>query len=233
MKEIRLLEQEKGIHAAISTRERSAEQVREDLTAQDLVVARACQVHGDRIRQITNEDIARHGDGQGEIVCSDTDGFITDCRGVALTTVHADCIPIFLYDRKAKAIGMVHGGWRGTCAGIGAKAAEMMIRRYSAAPETMCCAIGPGIGPCCFEVGQEVYEAFRQQYAYVEEYAKRGEDGKFYLDLKGMNRRQLADLGIRNIEVSSHCTFCREDLYFSYRREGAAAGRLVASIYLE
>ncbi|HEV2444829.1 MAG TPA: polyphenol oxidase family protein, partial [Candidatus Sulfopaludibacter sp.] len=125
-----------------------------------------------------------------------------------------DCIPILLVDESRRAVAAVHAGWRGTAARIAARAVDAMRLRFGSRPEDLHAAIGPGIGPCCYEVGAEVAAQF-------------GIEGRAHLDLPAINRAQLEEIGIRDsrIYVSSLCTMCREEFY-SFRRDKQAAGRM-------
>lgn len=176
----------------------------------------------------------------------DTDGIITNLRGVLLTTVHADCLPIYFFDPIKNAIGLVHAGWRGTNLGIGAKAVRCMQKEYGSDPQDIQVFIGPGISRCCFEVGAEVYEEFESNWDFIDDHAIRSAAGstegdddasdaaKFHLDLKGINKRQLTDADIpeANIETSSHCTCCEPETFCSYRREGGTYQRMGAGLCL-
>ncbi len=163
----------------------------------------------------------------------DTDGLITNLRGVLLTTIHADCLPVYFFDPMKNVIGLVHAGWRGTCAGIAPKAVSMMCKEYGCDPADIQVHIGPGISKCCFEVGTEVYEEFKQNWDFADEFAEPKEE-KYYIDLKGINRKQLEEIGITaaNIETSSHCTCCEPDIFCSYRREGGTYLRMGAGLCL-
>jgi len=170
-----------------------------------------------------------------------TDGVITDQKNILLTTVHADCLPVWLYDEEHHAIGLVHAGWRGTLAGIAPKAVKLMQETYGSDPAKMKAAIGPGISLCCFETGPEVIEAFRIHWDFADKYAEPAENrpdgnaGKFYIDLKGINTEELLQAGLQleNIEISSHCTHCEPETFASYRREGGTYMRMGAGICLE
>ncbi|ANM32007.1 hypothetical protein ABI59_01260 [Acidobacteria bacterium Mor1] len=140
----------------------------------------------------------------------------------------ADCVPILLADRAGRAVAAVHAGWRGTAAGIATKAV-MELARLGVPPIELVAAIGPCIGPSSYEVSAEVAE----QVACTsgEDFsAPAGEPGKRMLDLARANRRQLSWSGLEegNIHVAPFCTALRSDLFFSYRRDGAAAGRMMA-----
>ena len=176
-----------------------------------------------------------------------TDGVITNRKDVLLTTVHADCLPVWLYDEEHQAIGLVHAGWRGTLAGIAPKAVKLMQETYGSEPSKMKAAIGPGISMCCFETGPEVIEAFREHWDFADLYAETSEEhfgdeqvpdsaeGKYYIDLKGINTEGLLEAGLEleNIEISQHCTHCEPETFASYRREGGTYMRMGAGICLE
>ena len=163
-----------------------------------------------------------------------TDGVITECKEVLLTTVHADCLPVWLYDEEHEAIGLVHAGWRGTLAGIAPKAVKLMQKTYGSDPSKMKAAIGPGISLCCFETGPEVIEAFRAEWDFADKYAEPAND-KYFIDLKGINVEELLQAGLLrdNIEISSHCTCCEPETFASYRREGGTYMRMGAGICLK
>lgn len=170
-----------------------------------------------------------------------TDGIITNQKGILLTTVHADCLAVWLYDEEHRAIGLVHAGWRGTLAGIAPKAVKLMQETYGSDPAKMKAAIGPGISMCCFETGPEVIEAFREEWEFADKYAESAEHrpdgvpGKYYIDLKGINVEELLQAGLmrENIELSQHCTHCEPETFASYRREGGTYMRMGAGICLE
>ena len=184
------------------------------------------QVHKDHIEVIEN----RRKEPQR---FPDTDGVITKVPGVLLTTVHADCLPVYFFDPENKAIGLVHAGWRGTVLGIAAKAVRKMKEAFSSNPGDIRAFIGPGISRCCFETGPEVIQAFRENWDFADEFAEaKGE--KYNIDLKGMNKRQLLLEGLEetHIAVSTHCTCCEPELFCSYRREGGTYKRMGAGLCL-
>lgn len=170
-----------------------------------------------------------------------SDAVITNRKDVVLTTIHADCLAVYLYDPVHRAIGLCHAGWRGTVGGIAVKTLEAMRDAYGTKPNDVFAAISPGIATCCFQVGEEVLDAFREAYSYAEEYATRdAADGAFdtpryHMDLKGLNARQLIDSGIlpEKIEKDVHCTCCEPELFWSFRREKGCKERQGAILYLE
>ena len=179
------------------------------------------QTHTDIVLPV---DSAHAGAGLFAPVLPECDGLITATPGLALAAFTADCTPILLHDPVTGAVGAVHAGWRGTAAAIGAKAVAAMASHYGAKPENICAAIGPNIAQCCFETDGDVPRAMLTQYGdaaapFIE---KRGE--KYYLDLKGINALSLQQAGIKNIDISSLCTACRTDLFWSHRKVGSLRG---------
>lgn len=181
------------------------------------------------------------------------------CRraGLLLGIQTADCVPILLADLRRRVVAAVHAGWRGTLARIVAKTLGRMRLEFGTEPRDVIAALGPAIGPCCYEVGPEVAQAFSGQFAHAAEWFEgpferlsTGEEPnplpwltmmppghepppeRVRLDLHAANRWQLADAGVnpRNIAISSLCTHCSSDLFFSYRKEGASAGRMMSVI---
>ena len=168
----------------------------------------------------------------------DTDALITDAENVILTSLHADCIPVWLYDPERHAAGLVHAGWRGTRADIAAKTARKMCAEFGSALEDLLAFIGPGISRCCFEVGAEVAEEFAAMLGTEVFYGENGrysiddKNGKFHLDLKKINERLLQRAGLTKISATNYCTCCSEDLFYSYRRDRGVTGRMCAGIML-
>jgi YfiH family protein len=143
------------------------------------------------------------------------DGHVTEQPGLALMVLVADCFPVALAGEGK--VGMVHCGWRGLAEGI----LENALERFDEPPAA---AVGPGIGPCCYEVGPEVLEAFQG----IEGAAK----GRM-LDLRAVIAHKLARGGVEEVEHLDHCTSCRPDLYFSHRRDGGVTGRQAGLVVLD
>src|SRR6267143_7249736 len=183
------------------------------------------------------------------------DASTTNRSGLLLAVQTADCVPILLVDPKKQAIAAVHAGWRGTLARIVTKAIGKMQMQFQCNPADLLAAVGPSIGGCCYEVGTEVATQFLSQFAEAPQWFDEFRTGdepnpiqwlnmmppghqpppkNVLLDLRKANRAQLLDAGLRaqNIFVSDLCTACRRDLLFSYRKEGALAGRLMSAIGL-
>ncbi len=188
------------------------------------------QVHGDDIAVIRQSpDRARMRAALA------VDGAVTDCAGLVLTVLTADCLPILMADRKRRVIGAVHAGWRSTVAGIAEKAVRTMAAAFGTDPADIWAALGPSIGRCCFEVGPEVVEAVRNALAFADDYIETRGGGKSMLDLVGLNRKALLAAGLpaEAIWSSDLCTYCRDDLFYSYRRQGEGTGRMLAGIMIE
>lgn len=195
---------------------RLAENVGFDL--QNLVLSH--QTHSDMIRAVTAED-AQGLDHHNYPEC---DGLITNTPGVALWVFTADCTPILLHDPVTGAVGAVHAGWRGTAARIAKKAVQAMTREFDCKPENIRAAIGPNIGPCCFQTDGDVPQAMLEAVGERAESHIRSQDGKYYVNLKAINRLILQDAGVQNIAISQACTMCRPDLFWSHRRTGKERG---------
>jgi YfiH family protein len=158
------------------------------------------------------------------------DAAVTETRGVMLGIQTADCVPILLADTAGAAVAAVHAGWRGTESRIVAAAVTRLKARFGIEPKNLVAAIGPHIGVCCFEVGEEVAVKFEDPEVVV----RQAEWAKPHLDLETANRNQLTMAGIppAQIENSSLCTKCRADLFHSYRRDGKAMGHMLSVIGL-
>lgn len=173
-------------------------------------------VHGAAVARISSSDVLRAE--HGIIDCEEADAAVTDLKNIILTSGHGDCLPLYLYDPAVPAIGLAHAGWRGTLANIARETVEAMVRCFSSNPKDIRAWIGPGIGRCCFEVDADVADSFLRSFVWASDYVDRCGDGKYRIDLKEINRRQLTDCGVSAVEVSDLCTVCRPDLFYSYRR---------------
>jgi len=155
---------------------------------------------------------------------------VTDVRGAALGVQTADCVPILIADRLGRAIAAVHAGWRGAAARIAQNTVYRLVEEYRVSPSDLVAVIGPHNAACCYEVGEDVVEVVGDPESIV----RRPDWPKPHFDQALANQRQLRQAGIpeKQIIVSNLCTHCRSDLFFSYRREGGRAGRLLSIIGL-
>jgi YfiH family protein len=156
------------------------------------------------------------------------DAAVTSLRGVALAIQTADCVPILIADGEGRAVAAIHAGWRGTAARIAQSAVVRLCERFQLEAKSLRAAIGPHIGVCCYEVGEEVVDMIANPAA-IE---RRPEWAKPHLNLTVANLEQLLTAGIpeTQIETSTLCTRCREDLFHSYRRDGKRMGHLLSVI---
>jgi YfiH family protein len=194
------------------------------------------QVHGNRVTVVTQDDKGAGRESLADVLPG-ADGLVTGEAGICLAALYADCVPLYFYDPEHRAIGMAHAGWRGTVGQIGANVVETMTREFGSRPHRLLAAIGPSIGSCCYEVGEQVVEEVRQTIVKleVEDHGTilqpRGDD-KFMLDLQQLNRQIMIKAGIlpSNIEITGLCTGCRTDEFYSHRRENGSTGRMIAWI---
>lgn len=202
----------------------------------------ASQIHSDIVRILTAEN---RGEGMTGPAGEDCDGFVTDVPGVLPVIRVADCTPVLLAGRKSDGspvVGAVHAGWRGSGAGIVRTAVEKM-RDMGVLTESVHAAIGPHIGVCCYEVGEDLLEAVTDMAG--EAFAKaccrprRIDDAgrqKYTADLTGMNLHWLREAGVpaEQIDVSPHCTMCDPAVFHSHRATGGKRGAMgaVIGIYL-
>lgn len=158
----------------------------------------------------------------------EADASVAEAPGLLLGIETADCLPVLIVDSRRRVVAAAHAGWRGTASGVTAQAVGALLARGSD-PGDLLAALGPGIGPCCYEVGPELRQAFG---AGGEELFRPGSNGKPHLDVRAANRRQLLSAGLRPECILSldDCTFCRSDLYYSFRREGKGAGRMISFV---
>jgi YfiH family protein len=200
------------------------------------------RVHGVRVDRMPAEPLAG-------------DGIVTDTPGLLVAVQTADCLPIILADRKRRAVGVFHAGWRGTVKRIVEKGVGEMRKHFGSDPRNLVAAIGPGVQGCCYEVGEEVRTKFEAQFAYAGSLFRQVKESdpvrekypllfltarapghselpvKLFLDLVEANRRQLLDAGVmaKNIDAVGPCTACHMELLFSYRAEKGVTGRLMAA----
>lgn len=207
------------------------------------------QIHSSLVRRIDAGDAC-------ERAAQKADGMMTDEPGVLLAIQTADCIPVLVADRKKRVVAGFHAGWRGTLKRIVESGVGRMRLEFGSRPKDLIAAIGPGIGPCCYAVGEEVRGEFESQFRYAEELFHEVYDSDpvkekypllfmtarapghsnlgpgLHLDLVEANRRQLLDAGLSpdTISVVGECTNCRTDRYFSYRAEQGFTGRMFSVI---
>jgi YfiH family protein len=183
-------------------------------------LATAGQVHGDNIRFVREHGETGDADERADALVSNLDE-------VMLGVKTADCVPVLVGDPSTGAFAAVHAGWRGTAQSIVKKAVARLVEEFGSDPGDLICAIGPAAGCGLYEVGQDVIDAFRENFSTGGKYFTDTRPGHALVDLKAANRDQLIDGGIqpKNVYVSPFCTMERADLFFSYRIEKKKFGR--------
>ncbi len=182
-------------------------------------LSRCKQVHSGRVAVVT----------EPAQLAADTDGLVTNVRGIPLLLLGADCPLLMAYDPARVVLGLCHAGWRGTVQKIACRMIEVMAEAFGSRAEDLRAGIGPGICGRCYEVGQEVADQAEKNLNHTEKYLhlRNNHSQKSWLfDLAGANRQQLLEAGLQSerIEMSGCCTFEEPD-FPSYRREGPNTGR--------
>lgn len=192
------------------------------------------QTHSVNALVIDKEFLQQNAEKRNEQL-QNIDALITQEKGVCLCVSTADCTPILLYDRKQQVIAAIHAGWRGSVNYIVRKTLEQMNRLYNTQGEDIFAAIGPCIGFDAFEVGDEVYDAFKQN-DFPMEYISgwKPETHKWHIDLQMANSVQLIDFGVptEQIDICDICTFTHYEKFFSARRLGIKSGRILSGIFM-
>ncbi len=177
-------------------------------------IVMACQTHSDIIHTAEASD---RGAGLYAPKLSPCDALITQTPGLALMVSTADCTPVLLYDPETGAVGAAHAGWRGTAADIAGKTAREMAAQFGCRPENLRAAIGPNIGPCCFQTDADVPDAMRRTFGQAAEPFLRQAGEKYYVNLKELNALSLRRAGVTHIEISPVCTACEHTRFWSHR----------------
>ena len=199
----------------------------------EIPVAEAKQVHSDGVLAVSPDGVAggddlydglhdeRGGERSGQV---EGDALWTDVPGIALSVITADCVPVLLAERGGDRIAAVHAGWRGLIAGVIPRALETLGAR----PESLDAWIGPAIGVCCYEVGDDVAAAV---VGAAAPHVMRSTPERPHLDLTAAARHQLETAGVEAIRTVGACTHCDPERLWSYRREGPGGGRNVAYVW--
>ena len=183
-------------------------------------LATAWQVHGNDVKIVKNRNDAKDGNLK-------FDALISNLDNVLIGVKTADCVPILIGDIATKAFASVHAGWRGTVASILGKAIEKMREEFGTKPENLICAIGPAATCKNYEIGQDVIDAFRENFPNSEHLFTPTRSNHALIDLHLANQEQLLAIGVipENIYVAPFCTMERTDLFFSYRQEKKRYGK--------
>ena len=193
------------------------------------------QTHTVNLRVVTRQD-----GGKGILIPRDyqnVDGLMTDVPGLVLATFYADCVPLYFVDRKRRAVALAHSGWRGTVARMGRCVTEKMREVYGTDPKDLIAAVGPSICQECYEVSEDVADAFAQEFrkpGQREQILREKGNGKYQLDLWRANEIILLEAGIpaEQIQVTDLCTCHNSDYLFSHRASQGKRGNLGAFLGL-
>ena len=177
------------------------------------------QIHSDIVNKIDENNICQKIEG---------DALITNIPNVPLLIFTADCVPIAIIDKKNKAIGLAHAGWRGTFDEISKKTIEKMNKYYNTNVNDLVCIIGPSIGPCCYEVSKDLVKKFNMNFTNSTEKFYTIEEDKYKLDLWKVNELILKESGVKdeNIINLNLCTSCNSDKFHSYRKHNQTPKRI-------
>lgn len=192
------------------------------------------QVHGNTVC-VVHDTEAGGGEEASAVTPPQADAIISNLPGAILAVQVADCVPMLVVDVRTGAAGAVHAGWRGTKAGIGAATIAALGREFASDPRDLRVALGPSIGACCYEVGEELLREFRDAGASEPELARwftRAASGSLCLDLWAANRDQLVAAGVArdHIATARLCTQTHADVFDSFRVAGPRAGRMIAAV---
>ncbi|HET6343467.1 MAG TPA: peptidoglycan editing factor PgeF [Myxococcota bacterium] len=203
--------------------ERNRAAVLAALDREDARLVAVKQVHGAAVVEVTAL-ASQH---------IEADALWTRDRRAVLAVLVADCLPVLMADREGRVVAAVHAGWRGTEARIVRHTVERLLSVAGVAPESLMVALGPAIGPCCFEIGEEVGEALRVAYPDPGDSLVPGAPGKLMADLWALNTRALVEAGVpvAHITALRRCTRCTQD-WFSHRRDAGVTGRQAGVIAL-
>ena len=202
------------------------------IRADDLVCSN--QIHETSIRLITQDDCG----GLFMPNPHKADGLITKTPGPALMVFTADCVPVLLYDPVRKAAGAVHAGWRSTVANIVGIAVQNMENEFGCSPADIKAAIGPCISKCCFETDADVADAVKKALPdnaddCIESSGNKQGGNKYLIDLKEINHILLSNSGVTDVEISSECTSCLYNKYWSHRKTQGNRGSQAAIIRID
>ncbi|MBI4389636.1 MAG: laccase domain-containing protein [Nitrospinae bacterium] len=193
-----------------------------DIGPREVFLAR--QVHGARTYVLDDPSVAG-----AALATVEADAIVTGLVEKPIGVLTADCIPIVVYDPELRVVGAVHAGRKGTAEKILSRTIGVMRERYGCRPENLRLGMGPGIGACCYEVGEECAGPFAQNFSGGKPFVKKSRGGKYLIDLFGANEADGLDAGALpgNIFRSGQCTACSGDAFYSYRREGPGTGRML------
>lgn len=201
------------------------ENLRRILALSDSKIAVAGQVHSANVEILDDPDNLP--------ILKEVDGLVTAKPKLTLMLHFADCVPVIVYDKNKNIAGIFHAGWRGTAQEIVVRGVEAMNRQYGCHTGDMIAAIGPAIGTCCYPVQEDALQKLSNTVQDPESLIERREvDSSARPDLKGINARQLLQLGVKEVDICAWCTSCSHDVFYSHRASGGTTGRQAALVHL-
>ena len=210
----------------------------DDPNAVEENLRRVCAALGLNRNELTSPNqrhtanVRRVGAAERGHVQAGYDALTTDQARVSLLLRYADCVPVLIYDPVHRAVALVHSGWRGTVLGAPRAGVESLVREFGSRPEDLVAAIGPSIGPCCYEVGHEVVNAIQEAFPDSDALLSSRTHGRRHLNLWAANWRWLSGCGVERIEVSELCTACHTEDFYSHRAEKGKTGHFAAVMSL-
>jgi YfiH family protein len=197
--------------------------LKREVGAHDLTIVTMRQVHGDRIVDVKDNRLKEAGEA---------DGMVIEERGLFPAVLTADCVPVLFTVRGRKLVAVAHAGWRGTLAGLAAKMVRHLKENYGVDAGSIEAALGPAIGPCCYEIGVDVSKPLTDRWGSLAERCLRPNGEKRFLDLRALNRLILEDAGVSPAQIFEvgPCTSCAVEDFFSYRHEKKETGRQISFI---
>jgi len=191
-------------------------------------VYRSLQIHRSQVvtcHLVHGTDVLVATGADGGHWLGKADALITDEPGVYLSMRFADCLPVLLNDAQRGVVGLVHAGWRGTVKNVAEAVVRAMVNELGCSPPHITAVIGPAIGPCCYQVGDEVVRAVQAAFDESDQLLSERPDQRVCFDLWEANRRQLVEAGVGQVIVMGLCTACHTGLFFSHRAERGQTGR--------
>jgi hypothetical protein len=191
------------------------------------------QVHGNTVAVVGKEEQGR-GAAEKSGGLAGVDAMVCTTPGIMLTAFYADCIPVYLFDPLQRVVAIAHSGWKGTMGRIGGETLKTMARQFGSSPHQVQAFIGPGIGGCCFNIGEELVHRVQEEFVELDGILKYNCKG-YTWDLPLTNRLILQEMGVKpdNIIDCDLCTACHRERFFSYRRDQGKTGRMAAVIALD
>lgn len=198
-------------------------------------IIRVKQVHGDNILVIDRETFDWSLFRNSRIFNNGYDALITNQENIVLEVRTADCLPILIIDTGSRVVAAVHAGWRGSLLNLAVKVVMEMKVLFGSKEEELMVGFGPSIGPCCYEVGEDVLGPVKKRHPEWKDIIEERDEGRGMFNLEGFNKRQFLDLGVREERIFSVdlCTSCHPVRLPSYRRDGKVEGNIYSGIMIK